>query len=68
MPASLLASQFATLEPLAADEHGVTIDVDQDIDSIVDEYISQTGRRSDDTGIAVLADAPTPDRSPPDGN
>ena len=36
MPASLLASQFETLEPLDADEHGVVIDVDQDIDSIVD--------------------------------
>src|SRR3981081_1868630 len=35
MPASLLASQFATLEPLAPDEQGVTLDVDHDIDSIV---------------------------------
>lgn len=43
MPASLLASQFATLEPLSADERGVTIDVDQDIDSIVHEYVSTTG-------------------------
>jgi gluconokinase len=42
MPASLLASQFETLEPLAADERGVAIDVDQDIDSIVDEYVSLT--------------------------
>jgi gluconokinase len=46
MPASLLASQFATLQPLAADEHGITIDVDQDIDSIVDEYISLTGQEN----------------------
>jgi gluconokinase len=44
MPASLLASQFETLEPLAADERGVVIDVDQDIDSIVDEYVSLTRR------------------------
>jgi gluconokinase len=44
MPASLLASQFETLEPLAEDEAGVTIDVAQDIDSIVNEYISLTGR------------------------
>lgn len=35
MPASLLDSQFATLEPLGADERGITIDVDQDIDAIV---------------------------------
>jgi gluconokinase len=46
MPASLLASQFETLEPLSDDETGVTIDVAQNIDSIVDEYISLTGRES----------------------
>jgi len=39
MPASLLTSQFATLEPLAPDEHGLVIDVDQDIDSIVQQYV-----------------------------
>lgn len=27
MPTTLLPSQFATLEPLAADEHGVTVDI-----------------------------------------
>jgi gluconokinase len=43
MPASLLASQFETLEPLAPDERGVDIDVDQDVDVIVDEYVSQSG-------------------------
>jgi gluconokinase len=42
MPASLLASQFETLEPLATDENGVAIDVDQNIDSIVDQYVSLT--------------------------
>jgi gluconokinase len=42
MPASLLHSQFATLEPLAPDERGVVIDVDQDIDAIVDRYLSVT--------------------------
>ena len=39
MPASLLASQFATLEPLEPDEHGVVIDVDQSIDDIVATYV-----------------------------
>ena len=38
MPASLLQSQFDTLEPLEPDENGVVVDVDQSIDSIVDEY------------------------------
>ncbi|MBB3603652.1 gluconokinase [Mycolicibacterium sp. BK556] len=41
MPAALLASQFETLEPLDADEHGISIDVDQSIDSIVDTYVSR---------------------------
>lgn len=43
MPASLLASQFTTLEPLAADEGGTTIDVDQSIDTIIDTYCANTG-------------------------
>ncbi|RDH79424.1 gluconokinase [Mycolicibacterium moriokaense] len=40
MPASLLASQFDTLEPLESDERGVAIDVDRDIDAIVDRYLA----------------------------
>lgn len=39
MPASLLDSQFATLEPLADDEAGVVIDVDQTVDAIVQQYV-----------------------------
>jgi gluconokinase len=46
MPASLLASQFETLEPLAADERGVTIDVDQDIDSVVETYLASSDTRA----------------------
>jgi gluconokinase len=42
MPPSLLASQFDTLKPLEPDEGGVTIDVDQDIDSIVENYVRTT--------------------------
>ena len=45
MPASLLASQFDTLEPLEPDERGIVIDVDQDIDSIVDGYVASSARR-----------------------
>ena len=44
MPASLLASQFETLEPLAADERGVDVNVDQNIDAIVNEYVTLTQR------------------------
>ncbi|OBG81951.1 gluconate kinase [Mycobacterium sp. E802] len=43
MPASLLDSQFATLEPLGPDEAGTAIDVDQSIDAIVEEYVTRSG-------------------------
>jgi gluconokinase len=43
MPASLLSSQFATLEPLQPDEHGVSIDVGQSVDGIVQEYVDAAG-------------------------
>ncbi len=46
MPASLLASQFETLEPLTSDEVGLTIDVGQSIDAIIDEYVSRAGLES----------------------
>ena len=46
MPASLLASQFETLEPLADDERGTAIDVDQNIDSIVESYVASTEQES----------------------
>jgi gluconokinase len=36
MPASLLDSQFATLEPLEEDEWGFVVDVDQSVDQIVE--------------------------------
>ncbi|MCV7225604.1 gluconokinase [Mycolicibacterium komossense] len=42
MPASLLKSQFDTLEPLGPDEHGVAVDVDQGIDAIVENYLAST--------------------------
>ena len=40
MPASLLHSQFATLEPLAPDENGLVVDVDQSVDDIVQAYVA----------------------------
>jgi gluconokinase len=46
MPASLVASQFATLEPLEPDERGVVIDVDQNIDSIVNDYAALSATRT----------------------
>lgn len=46
MPASLLQSQFQTLEPLEPDERGIAIDVDQSIDSIIESYVSTTDSRT----------------------
>ena len=40
MPASLLDSQFATLEPLEDDEHGFVVDVDQPVDQIVEAAVA----------------------------
>ncbi|WP_205474410.1 gluconokinase [Nocardioides sp. SYSU D00038] len=48
MPASLLSSQFATLEPLAPDEGGITIDVAQSVDAIVDEYVARSDQSPED--------------------
>jgi gluconokinase len=39
MPASLLRSQFETLEPLEPDERGFVVDVDQSVDEIVRQYV-----------------------------
>ena len=35
MPAGLLASQLATLEPLATDEDGVVLDIDAPVEELV---------------------------------
>lgn len=40
MPSTLLDSQFATLEPLAADEPGVTIDVTPPVETIVEAAVA----------------------------
>lgn len=46
MPASLLDSQFATLEPLGADENGFALDVAQSVDELVEEYLELDADRS----------------------
>lgn len=40
MPASLLDSQLATLEPLQSDEAGLVVDIDQPVEKIVDDAFS----------------------------
>ncbi len=47
MPASLVASQFDTLEPLGAHEHGLTLDLDLPVDDLVDAYLAATAHSSD---------------------
>ena len=42
MPSSLVDSQFAALEPLAADERGVVVDFARPVAEIVDEVASVT--------------------------
>jgi gluconokinase len=49
MPASLLTSQFATLEPLAPDEDGIVLDVDQSVDEIVQGYVDHMSRETEET-------------------
>ena len=44
MPASLLHSQFATLEALSPDEDGFVLDVDQSVDAIVQGYVDLVNR------------------------
>lgn len=44
MPASLLTSQLAILEPLAPDEAGYTVSVDQPLDLVVADYLRQWKR------------------------
>ena len=46
MPASLLKSQFDTLEPLEPDERNITIDVDQDIDAIIETFVASSAARA----------------------
>jgi len=43
MPAALLRSQFETLEPLAPDEAGMTVDAGQDVDAIIDTFLADSG-------------------------
>ena len=44
MPASLLQSQFDTLEPLEDDERGVTLDVDAPLEVVVDAAVAAVER------------------------
>ena len=46
MPASLLDSQFAALEPPGPDEDAVTVDIDQPLDRLVSDILLQLNSRA----------------------
>jgi gluconokinase len=45
MPAALLRSQFEALEPLGADEAGVIVGTDQDVDAIIATFLARSVAR-----------------------
>jgi gluconokinase len=45
MPAALLQSQLDALEPLGADEAGVTVDAGQGVDAIIDAFVAGSAAR-----------------------
>lgn len=45
MPAALIDSQFATLEPLEADERGAVLDVSRSVDDLVAEALALLTRK-----------------------
>ena len=45
MPAALLDSQLATLEPLESDEAGVTVDSDHGVDATADTAVELLSRQ-----------------------
>lgn len=46
MPSSLMVSQFEALEPLASIEHGLTIEVGQGVEAIVEACVQYLSARS----------------------
>jgi carbohydrate kinase (thermoresistant glucokinase family) len=48
MPAELLLSQFDALQPLGADEAGMTVDVNQDVETIIDTFLAGSTSRACD--------------------
>ena len=45
MPAELLQSQFDTLQPLGADELGVTVEIGQGVETIIDAFLAGSATR-----------------------
>jgi gluconokinase len=45
MPAALLRSQFDTMQPLGADELGVTVEIGQGVETIIDAFLAGSATR-----------------------
>nr|WP_139193921.1 gluconokinase [Pseudorhodobacter antarcticus] len=46
MPASLLDSQFAVLEPVLPDESAITVDIDQPMTTLLEEIVAKLGLKA----------------------
>ena len=63
MPASLLDSQFATLEPLEDDERGFVVDVDQSVDQIVEAGLAARRAHHEENCMTPTARPSWPNRA-----
>lgn len=63
MPESLVASQFATLEPLEPDERGIVLDLDRSVDDLVEAYLASAPSLRSRSQLAPPT-APEPDPGP----
>jgi gluconokinase len=52
MPAALVESQFATLEPLGADERGAVLEVDQPVDDLVTQSLDLLHHRDPEATLS----------------
>lgn len=50
MPPALLRSQFDTLEPLGADERGVTVDIEHDVGTLVEDFLKSSAPQRNSGG------------------
>ncbi|MEU4408560.1 gluconokinase [Streptosporangium sp. NPDC023963] len=61
MPASLVESQFKTLEPLEPDERGIVLDFAMPVDELVDAYLATTAQARPNPSLAGSAAPAAPE-------
>ena len=64
MPAALVESQFATLEPLESDERGAVLDVDQPVDDLVAQSLTRLTALSDAQSLVAQPSSSQPAQRP----